>query len=845
MLRLRTFGGLSVADGGQQLTGAAAQRSRLALLALLARAGERGISRDKLLAYLWAESDDAHARNALNQALFAIRRDLHEDAVVAGATEVHLNPQVISHDAGEFEAALERGDAERAVSLYAGPFLDGFHIKGAPEFDRWAESERARLAAQYSSALERLARAAQKAGAFPAAVQWWRRLASLDPLNSGYALGLMEALAASGDRPAALKHAQVHAAVVRAELDAPPDPAITRRAELMKQAPLESTGERPRVERPPPESAARPGPARAIPAAASWRRHALAFIAVPLVVAVGLWQVRAHARGATATGAKAVAVLPFANLSPDSGKGYFAAGITEDIALQLSRVGALRIIPPAAVLRFQREHNGLRNMADSLGLAGALSGSVRWDGNRVRIVARLENPRTGEQLWGEGYDRTTQDIFAIQSDIAQKITTALQAQLSPGEKGRIQKKPTESIEAYGYTLRAEDLLKAVPTNADIALAMDLLKKAVKLDTGFGRAYTDLADLYYWRANRTLNKRPLLDSARAFASKALSSDIDADERAHVYRVMAITYADQRLFRQSLAFNLQAVEVKPDYFWAAVGVAELSFQTGDFVQSLSYAKKAQALQPGNQLGHFFIARAYLALDDFARARYWASKTVELYPDDPGSRLISVDVHLAAGEFSQAAADVEDVLERHAQRPQSSGPDEGLVGILQYGFENAIDVGDYAKAREYHTRLGPAIAAIAGESEPDWWFDHPEFICKTANTNWGYVAEKTGHATQAQAIFARSRKWDEELLRQGSEDSCNAYDRAALDAAQGRTATAYDELQRAIDTGWRHYRFASQDPLLNSLHGQPRFLRMMSEVRSKVAAMRAQVAEERERR
>ncbi len=843
MLRLRTFGGLSVEDGGERLTGLAAQRSRLALLTLLARAGERGISRDKVLAYLWSDSDEAHARNALNQALFVIRRELHEDAIVAGATDVHLNPQVITHDAGEFETALERGDPERAISLYAGPFLDGFHVKGAPEFERWAEGERTQLAAQYASALERLAADAQGRGNLHAAVEWRRRLASLDPLDSRYALGLMEVLAASGDRPAALKHAQVHAAVVKAELDAPPDPAIGRLAQLLKRVPAESAAAGHRAELSLPQTEARSVAARAIAPATGWWRQTLAVVAVLLLAALALWELRGHAPGASAPGAKAVAVLPFTNLSPDSGKSYFAAGITDDIALQLSKVAALHVIGPAAVLRFQREHNGLRNMADSLGLAGALSGSIRWDGNRVRIVARLENPRTGEQLWGEGYDRTTQDIFAIQSDIAQKIATALQAQLTPGEQGRIQERPTENIEAYGYALRAEDLLKAVPTNANIALAMDLLKKAVRVDAGFGRAYRDLADLYYWRANRTLVKQPLLDSARAFASKALSSDIDADERAHVYRVMAITYADQRLFRQSLAFNLKAVAVKPDYFWGVVGVAELSFQTGDFPQSLAYAKKAQALQPGNQLSHFFIARAYLALDDFARARYWASKTVELYPDDPEARLISVDVHSAAGEFSLAAADIEDVLKRHAKQPQSSGPDEGLIGILQYGLENAIDVGDYVKARDYHGRLKVAIAAIAGESEPDWWFDHPEFVCKTANTNWGYVLQKTGHTEEAETTFILSRNWDQEQLREGSEDSCNAYDLAAMDAAQGQGAAAYRQLQRAIDAGWRHYRFAMEDPLLERLHGQPQFQRMMSAVRSKVDEMRALVAEEAE--
>src|SRR5213083_2849484 len=137
MLAVRVFGGLAVERDGAQCGGAAARRKTLALLALLAAAGRRGVSRDKLTAYLWPESDTEHARNVLKQACYTLRRDLRAPELFLGAVELRLNPEVITSDIGTLEDALARGDPARAVAVYAGPFLDGFYLGGAAEFERW------------------------------------------------------------------------------------------------------------------------------------------------------------------------------------------------------------------------------------------------------------------------------------------------------------------------------------------------------------------------------------------------------------------------------------------------------------------------------------------------------------------------------------------------------------------------------------------------------------------------------------------------------------------------------------------------------------------------------------
>jgi Tol biopolymer transport system component/DNA-binding SARP family transcriptional activator len=212
------------------VSGSAAQPRRLAILALLASAGQQGVTREKVLGYLWPETDEERARRGLNQALYALRQDLGSDDVFLGTRDLRLNSELLSSDVSEFEQALAEGKLEDAAARYGGPFLDGFHLPGAPEFERWAEEERAGLARTYAESLEKLARRAEAKGAWLEATGWWRKLAAQDPLNARVAVNLMKALAAAGDRAGALQHARIYEALMEQELDAPADSEVLRLA---------------------------------------------------------------------------------------------------------------------------------------------------------------------------------------------------------------------------------------------------------------------------------------------------------------------------------------------------------------------------------------------------------------------------------------------------------------------------------------------------------------------------------------------------------------------------------------------------------------------------------------
>lgn len=234
MLQLTALGGLTLGLDEGPVTGVLTQRRRLALLALLAVARQRGLSRDKVTAYLWPESDVAHARHALNQLLYAQRKLLGQQELFLGRKTLRLNPVLIRTDVGEFEDALDRGALEAAVAHYGGPFLDGFFLTDAPEFERWAEDQRHRLARRFCAAHVGLANAAAACRDQTGSAEWWRRAAEVDPLDSQIALDVVQALAAAGNPAGALRHAQQHTERLREELGLAPDPRLTQLVERLR-----------------------------------------------------------------------------------------------------------------------------------------------------------------------------------------------------------------------------------------------------------------------------------------------------------------------------------------------------------------------------------------------------------------------------------------------------------------------------------------------------------------------------------------------------------------------------------------------------------------------------------
>ncbi|MGH7564600.1 MAG: BTAD domain-containing putative transcriptional regulator, partial [Gemmatimonadota bacterium] len=388
---LHLLGGAAIETDDAVVPGPATHRHRLALLALLTASPHHTLSRDKLIGYLWPDHGQDDARHLLRQAVYVIRKELGEDVLESAGEQITLDPDALPSDLDEFERALDSGEAGGAVELYGGPFLDGFHLPGADEFERWAEGERDRLAAAYGENLKTLAEEAEKPGSYGEAASWWGRLASHDPYDSGVALRLVQALAATGDRGGALRHAEEHASFLERELGAPPDPHVADFAERLRADTGAEAGQ-PAATRPftrPPSPEARPGTRS--PGRRFWPWVGLAGLAGLAIVLVWL----GSRDSPTPVSDDRVAVLPF-EVRGDERFAYLGEGIVDLLSSKIEGAGRLRSVDPRAVLSFveRRQPSGSsldlgRAAAQEFGAGLFVAGSVVAAGDRLEIHATL------------------------------------------------------------------------------------------------------------------------------------------------------------------------------------------------------------------------------------------------------------------------------------------------------------------------------------------------------------------------------------------------------------------------------------------------------------------------
>ncbi len=373
--RLLTLGSGALVDAAGAAV--AGQRRRIALLVLLASSRERGVSRDKLVAALSPESPTESARHALHQLLYYLRQQIGDDAFL-GTDPLRLDPDVVAFDVAEFEQALEAGDLERAVALYRGPFLDGFHLGDSNEFEEWAAGERSRLAARQADALGRLAGAAAERADYAAACSWWRRLAELDPMSGRAALGLARSLVALGDRAGAVREARAHERLVRAEIGGEPAPELAELlAELMRSngrtAPAEAAALGSSAAADETASAAAPAESAAPPnrIAVPAVRRGLASAAALLVSLAGAAVWLGAGPAEEARDANLLAVAPFEVLDPSL--EIWREGMGDVLSRTLDGAGPIRTVSPSVVLR-------------------------RWSGRADRATAVELGRRTGAGL---------------------------------------------------------------------------------------------------------------------------------------------------------------------------------------------------------------------------------------------------------------------------------------------------------------------------------------------------------------------------------------------------------------------------------------------------------------
>ena len=718
MVELRTFGGLSLEANGAPCAGAAAQRKTLALLALLAR-HPRGLSRDKLIAYLWSETDAERGRSLLRQACYALRRDLHADDLFLGSTELRLNPAVVTSDVQAFDDALQREELARAVDRYSGPFLDGFYLSEASEFERWLDGERTQLARQFSDALATLATGAAAQGDHRAAADWWRRLTALDPLSSQAALGLMTALVAAGESAAAIKHARAHEAFLQEEMGTAPDAAVLA---LVQQ--LCEEAER----GPSPPGVAEQQHRRrrsttdfllaALPAALRRelrRATTLSTVAAALgiVLVVGAVGFGVSGRHGTTSGPeplpvanrKMLAVLPLENRGASADE-YFADGLTEAIATRLGSVRGLGVIAWQSSRQYKGTTKKPEEIGRELGAQYLLEGTVRWEKPRrgpsaVRVSPALVRVSDGAQLWADQYDTVLAGVFAVQAQLATRVAGALDIALGDAERRLLEAQPTANLQAYDAYLRGREVTERDWDAADLRAAARMFERAVALDSNFALAHAWLSATYvtmYW--NYVDRSPEQLTRAKAEADRTQRLNPESYE-AHG-ALGFYYYHGLGDYSRALAEYAAARRSRPNDPWPPAIISGIKADQGQWSEALTYGHEAVVLDPLN--GGFVagVGDLYSALRQFATANYYYDRAVALSPQSVSAHLTKAIGYLnQTGNLAGARRLMPDV----ARNVAPTGLETQVITLSDV----ALLLDDTEQARVL--RLGPA--ALDGDT------------------------------------------------------------------------------------------------------------------------------------
>ncbi|HUF28471.1 MAG TPA: tetratricopeptide repeat protein [Gemmatimonadaceae bacterium] len=726
MQRLKLFGGISIETDAGPVAGRAVQRRRLALLAMLATARAMGMSRDKLIAYLWPDASAENGRHFLSDSVYRINRALGGDVIVGAADALRLDTERLPNDIDDFEAALARGDTERAVALYTGPFLDGFHLADSPDLERWVDAERDRLAREYARVLESLAQQADRNDDRVAAVRWWRRLAAHDPHSSRITLGLMCALDAAGERAAAIQHARIHAVLLGQELEIGPDPEVLEMVERLR-----AEGQATHHAKP---SAAGP-PARLEPSEAAFdtrrearhdrrpRRLVPAVLALVLLTSFAGWVAdRAFGARGSEIPIRTIAVLPFANLSVPREDDYFSDGMTEELITTLGRLDGVAVASRTSVFAFKDSAVDVREVGRRLDADAVIEGSVRKSERMLRINVQLVRTENGYTLWSDTYDRQLDDVFEVQKDIARAVVAALLGTAIRPASVELAERSTQDAEAYDLYLRGRFAWHQ-RTREGLMRAIEYFDQAVARAPEYARAWVGAADARAVAAfYEYLAPAVAYPQAEAAARRALEIDPGMAE-PHATLGYVLTYYHLDWPRAEDAFR-RALAIDPNYSTAHQWYANLLTVAGRFDEAEREMRMAQEADPLSLIANAALGWSYyyagryddaleqcqrtLALNaDYQLAHLWGGWALEaLGRSDEGREWLGRAVALSGASVLTRLALA------HALAGSESAPLRDSARAIVGEIEALRSRGDYIPAYEIskvHLALGDRSTAL----------------------------------------------------------------------------------------------------------------------------------------
>jgi TolB-like protein/Tfp pilus assembly protein PilF len=483
-----------------------------------------------------------------------------------------------------------------------------------------------------------------------------------------------------------------------------------------------------------------------------------------------------------------IAVLPFENLSEQREDATaFVDGVQDDILTKLAKIADLKVISRTSVMDYRGKRN-LRQVGNDLRVSHVLEGSARRSGDRIHLNAQLIDTRTDTHVWVEQYDRDVNDLFTVQSEIAQKVAQHLHAKLSASEKASVEERPTQDLVAYDFYVRAVSMIynAQVPdeslgldTEKSLSEAVDLLNKAVARDPQFFLAYCQLAfahDLVYQGdIDHTPARLALAQSAidSAFQLRPDSGEAHLALAWHLYW----GYSDYARARAELAFAQQGLPNNPQVYQLAGSMDRSQRRWADAIRNL---ERACELDPRNFPYLVNLGSTYLWLHDYDQHAKIMDRIVALLPERRRERIFraSVEVYRRA-DTGPWRAEIEKILTNEA----GSEKDPFMAG-------QRYTLALYDRDWDTASSLAPVLSQ---KNSLEWSFP------QLGRDFWvGVVARLKGDETSARAAFMRARAQQEEEIRGHPENVTLLADLGLIDAGLGRKEEALNEGRRAVELG-----------------------------------------------
>jgi TolB-like protein/Flp pilus assembly protein TadD len=546
---------------------------------------------------------------------------------------------------------------------------------------------------------------------------------------------------------------------------------------------------------------------------------------------------------------KSIAVLPFENFSADPENAFFADGMQDDILTALSRIADLKVISRTSVMTYRAgAHRNLREIAQALGVAHILEGSVRRAGRKIRVTAQLIDAKSDAHLWADTYDREVEDVFAIQSDIALQIATQLRAKLSPTIRSAIEERPTQDLAAYGLYVRAKTLTE-IPfiDSRNLDEAISLLDQAVVRDPSFFLAYCTLVKVHAWVYFFWDHTSARRDLAKAALDGAARLRPDAGE-THLARA-EYHYRCEGDYEKARAEVALAQRTLPRDTRVFTLLSLMDMRQGRLEESIRNREKALELDPRSLQGLRILFWKYWLLRRYPEAALTLERALAVSPAEPGSRVLRAKLELDWRADTKPLHEMFEVLVNEDPAAASTwshiwlelalcerdpaAADRALVGIEvlnvdALSFPGAWFQGLAARDRGDETAARTAFTAALAEAEKEVR-DHPDYgppLCVL-----GLVHAALGRKEEA----IREGRRALELLPV-AKDAINGGHitgfLAVIYAWTGEKDLAVEQIAAAVRSfdGLCHYGGLRLHPYWDPLRGDPRFEKLVASLAPK---------------